>query len=363
MFQVNYRLFFMLLFIALTSCQRISNNTLEQTNISPNQITEIDTYLSQLTQEHTFSGTVLIAQDGEKLLNKGYGLADTEKQVPNSSQTRFRVHWITMQFTAMGILMLQADNKLNVKDPICDTIPNCPDYWQGLTIHHLLTHTSGLSEAIHWGNQSSDNEKSSLQFIELIADDPPYFPPGEQFRYSMNGYIVLGHIIEQASGQPYKTFKQQRIFEPLGMKNSSFAQGESAIGYDAYGTPAPTPDLLYQFPASGLYTTVEDLFLWDQALDGDQLVSQEYLDKIFTRYARTPSMDFKDSDYGYGWFIGHLFDRPVHFHGGLTPGYTAMLMRFPSEHVTIIVLRNYGIQIYDRLEIDLAAMIFGAGPL
>lgn len=359
MFQVNYRLCFVFLFVVLCGCQGLSNDAPGETAVSSNQIAQIDAHLSQLAQEQAFSGAVLIAQDGEKLLNKGYGLADAEQQIPNDSQTRFRVHWITMQFTATGILMLQADGKLDVQDPICDTIPNCPDQWQSITIHHLLTHSSGLSDAIHWGNLSTDSPPTLLQFIELIMDDPPYSAPGTQFRYSMNGYTVLGYIIEQTSGQPYETFIQQRIFAPLEMNGSSFEQGEAAVGYNANGTLAPISDSRFHHPASGLFTTVEDLNRWQQALYSDQLISPEYLEMMLTGYSDTLSMDFEESCYGYGLFIGRILDRPVNFHGGMTDGFTAMLMHFPNESVSIIVLRNYELQIYDRLEIDLAAMIFG----
>jgi CubicO group peptidase (beta-lactamase class C family) len=319
---------------------------------------QIDAYLNDLVQAKEFSGSVLVAREGKILINKGYGLADIENQVPNTSQTRFRIHWITMQFTAMAILMLQSEGQLDVQDPICQYIPDCPEYWRGITIHHLLTHTSGLSDWVQPWDSVTDKPSTSLQLVTQLQHKPPYFEPGEGFRYSNNGYIVLGHIIEKASGQSYETFLQQRIFEPLGMVNSGYADNNVAVGYKAIGIKAPVPDLLFRYSASGLYSSVEDLYLWDQALYGEQLIPQEYLDMMFTGYARTPSTDFKDSDYGYGWFIGQTLNRPVILHGGGMAGYTSMFLRFPDERVTIIVLRNYEIQIYDRLEIELAKMLF-----
>jgi CubicO group peptidase (beta-lactamase class C family) len=320
---------------------------------------QIDAYLTQLARDQTFSGSVLVAQEGEILLSKGYGLADVEKQLPNTPQTRYRIHWITMPFTAMAILMLQAEGKLHVRDAICQYIAECPDYWQGITIHHLLTHTSGLSDWIQPWDSTTGWPSTSGQLVAQLKGKPPTFGPGEQLRYCDNGYIVLGHILEQASGQSWETFLQQRIFDPLGMADSGYHGGGIAVGQRTIGTRAPEPDLLFRYSASGLYSTVEDLYLWDRALDGDQLIPKEYLDMMFTGYARTPSVDIKEADYGYGWFIGKVLDRPVIAHGGGMPGFSSMFLRFPHEHLTIIVLRNYEMQIYDRLEIELASMVFG----
>lgn len=319
---------------------------------------QIDTYLTDLAQDRKFSGAVLVARDGNILISKGYGMADVENHVANTPQTRFRVHWVTMQFTAMAILMLQAEGKLNVQDPICQYIPECPDFWQGITIHHLLTHTSGISDWIQPWDQAAGKPSTSHQLVDWLKYEPPYFNPGEKFRYSSNGYIILGYIIEKVSGQSYETFLRQHIFTPLGMLNSGYDDNNVAVGYKTIGMKASVPDLLFRYSASGLYSSVEDLYLWDQALYGEQLVPQDYLDMMFTGYARTPSMDFEGAYYGYGWFIGSALNRSVIAHGGMMSGFTAMVLRFPDERVTIIVLRNYEIQVYDRLEIELAKMVF-----
>jgi CubicO group peptidase (beta-lactamase class C family) len=143
------------------------------------------------------------------------------------------------------------------------------------------------------------------------------------------------------------------------MKNSGYQGNQIAVGYKAIGQEAPIPDVLFRYSASGLYSTVEDLFLWDQALYEERLIDKEYLDMIFTGYALTPSVDFKGAKYGYGWFIGETLDRKVIFHGGTGGGFTSGILRFPDEKTTIIILRNYEIQIYDRLEIELARIVFG----
>jgi CubicO group peptidase (beta-lactamase class C family) len=321
--------------------------------------TRIDAYLSRRAKEQGFRGAVLVAREGSILLSKGYGFADAENRVPNTPETQFRLHWMTMPFTAMAILMLQAEGRLDVQDPICRFILDCPEYWQGITIHHLLTHTSGMSDWVQPWDSTTGRPSSSLQLVAQIKGKPPDWKPGERLRYSNNGYIVLGHIIEQVSGESYGTFLQQRIFQPLGMENSGYDKDSNvAVGYTISGNPAPVPDLLFRYSASGLYSSVEDLYLWDQALYSERLIPQEYLDMMFTGYARTPSTDFPDSDYGYGWFTGTVLNRPVIAHGGGMAGFSSMMLRFPDERVTVIALRNYEMPAYDRLEIELAEMVF-----
>ena len=294
------------------------------------------------------------------LLSKGYGRADKENSVANSPQTKFRIHWLTMPFTATAILMLQARGQLDVLDPICDYVPDCPEYWRGITIHHLLTHTSGLSDWIQPWHGESDRPTNSLQLISRFKDKPPYFGPGEDLRYSANGYLVLGHIIESVSGISYETFLRQEVFEPLGLANTGYeTSNQLAVGYKPLGIRAPIPDLLFQYSAGGLYSSVGDLYRFERALHNEQLVPREYLNMMFTGYARTPSVDIEKADYGYGWFIGRMLDRRVLAHGGQIGGYTSFWIHFTKEQVTIIGLRNYGLDIYDRLEIEVAQMLFG----
>ena len=320
---------------------------------------KIEAYLSELEQNQNFSGSVLIASEGEELVNKGYGMADKVAQIPNTTNTRYRIHWLTMPFTAVAIMQLQADGKLDTQDSICQYFPECPDYWQGITLHHLLTHTSGVSDVIQtWGTEA-EKPTTGLERVELIKQKSPYFKPGEQLRYSENGYVILGSVIEAVSGQTYEDYLQTHIFETLEMQNSGYEGNGIAVGYKPTGDEAPVVDILFRYSASGLYSTADDLYLWDQALYAEQLLEQDYLDQMFTGYALTPSMDFKGAEYGYGWFIGETLGRRVIFHGGVMSGYSSGILRFPDDRVTIIVLRNNEIELYDRLEIELARIVFG----
>ncbi len=264
-----------------------------------------------------------------------------------------------MPFTALVVLQLQAAGVLDVEDSICRYILECPPFWQGITLHHLLTHTSGFAQVIKPWRSEADRPTTKLERVALIQHEAPYFQPGEQLRYSENGYIILGAVIEVVSGQPYPGYLRANIFEPLGMEDTGYEGRDVAVGNGPPGVLAPPVDLLFRYSASGLYSSVEDLYLLDRALYGSRLLSQEGLDRMFTGYARTPSVDIPGADYGYGWFVGTVFGRRTFFHGGGMRGYTSAIFRFPDEHVTVIVLRNYGIRIYNRLEIDLAEMICG----
>ena len=303
---------------------------------------KIDELLSSFAERDSFTGAVLVAQNGKVLLSKGYGLADWDKNLPNNPQTKYRLGSITKQFTAMAILILQAQNKLNVQDPICLYISECPTTWLDITIHQLLTHTSGIPNFIKFINYEATKATPSSpeQTIVRFKDKPLDFPPGEQWSYSNSGYIVLGYIIEQVSGQSYEAFLQKNIFEPLQMKDTGYDHndGSLAIGYTGIlWTEADYLDMTTPFAAGGLYSTVEDLYRWDQALYTEQLVSQDLLDLMFTPHEKMPVTDFS---YGYGWYIGEMNDHKVVGHGGVIEGFATEIRRYIDDKVTIIVISN-----------------------
>ena len=190
--------------------------------VKPEAASHLDELLAQWTRDGTFTGSVLIAQDGVVYLSEGYGLADRGQGIPNTPQTRFHLASMSKQFTAMAILILQSQGKLNVQDPICDYIANCPAAWQDITIHQLLTHTAGLSPRLDniVVNAARDPETppDPAYYIEIAGVVPLETRPGEQFAYNNQGYNLLAHIIEQASGQSYADFLEENIFTPLNMR-------------------------------------------------------------------------------------------------------------------------------------------------
>jgi CubicO group peptidase (beta-lactamase class C family) len=322
---------------------------------------EIDTYLNSLVEANAFSGAVLVAQDSQILLSRGYGLANRAQDVPNTPQTRFRICSITKQFTAIGALILQARGQLSVNDPICDYLPQCPSAWEGITIHHLLTHTSGIPDFVDLPDYESTKSlpTTPLQLMARFRDETLQFDPGARWQYSNSGYIILGYIIEQVSGQAYGAFIQDNIFDLLQMNDSGYDNNLEVIatGYTGTGNrwnEASYIDASVPYAAGALYSTVDDMYRWDQALYTEQLVPQESLDAMFTPYASSPI-----GDYGYGWFITDKHRRRVVRHGGGGDGFVTVMERYPNDRVTLILLSNRETANIGSITDTIAEMVFG----
>ena len=297
--------------------------------------------LDALAELQNFSGVVLVARNGDTLFSKGYGYADRDAQLPNTAQTRFRIGSLTKQFTAMAVLMLQDRGLLDVQDPICRHLDNCPDAWQAVTIHHLLSHTSGIPDFTRFPDyeRTKDQPSTPAQTIDRFRTSPLDFPPGSKWSYSNSGYVLLGSIVEQASGQRYEDFLQANIFDPLGMADSGYDHNRDdlAVGY-AGGTKASYLDMSIPFAAGGLYSTAEDLLRWDRGLEAGLLLPAELQTAMFTAVAAIP--DSGGLDYGYGWEVGEEFGQPMVSHMGGIEGYSAGITRLLGDHTLIVVLSN-----------------------
>ncbi len=319
----------------------VSTSAAQTASPSQDLLPRVDALLNEMAKQNRFSGSILIARDGKVLISKGYGMANYETDVPNTPQTKFRLGSITKQFTALAILMLQERGKLNVQDAVCKYVPDCPAAWQPVTIHHLLTHTSGI-----WNFTSSPDYRKTWTLPSPVADTlarfrdkPLEFTPGERFNYSNSGYVLLGHLIEKISGQTYEAFLRENIFEPLKMTNTGYDNPATLLKHRASGystrtgalTNAPYLDMSIPHAAGALYSTVEDLYLWDQALDTEKLVKQKTLDAMFTPVK---------NNYGYGFSIEKRFGLNTISHGGGINGFTTFMVRYPNEKTTIIVLGN-----------------------
>jgi CubicO group peptidase (beta-lactamase class C family) len=308
-------------------------------------IARLDNWLTQVSRDNLFSGSVLIAQRGNVLLSKGYGQADREKNTPNTSQTRFRLASITKQFTAMAVMILEAQGKLRVEDPICKYIADCPPAWKDVTIHHLMTHTSGMPDFTL--PDSTGTTFMQEQTIATFRDLPLYFSPGEEWSYSNSGYILLGYIIQQVSGMSYEEFLKESIFVPLGLEDTGYAHNSDglAIGYDNQYTSLPADlDQAEIFNAAGaLYSSTEDLYRWDQALYTEELIPRASLERMFTPYVKVPTVEGDKAMYGYygyGWLIKQEEGQMQVWHGGGLPGVSTMIARYPEDRITIIILCN-----------------------
>jgi CubicO group peptidase (beta-lactamase class C family) len=355
-----------------------TTTTLPSSAPTPTQTTEaqlasqIDTFLTDLTERDRFSGSILVAIDGNLVISQGYGMANSELDVLNTPRTKFMMGSVTKQFTAMAILQLQQQGKLSLRDPICRYIRDCPEAWQPITFHHLLTHTSGIPDYIDNNFEILKNQSlSPIKLIDTFRNRPLDFTPGERWLYSNSGYVVLGYVIEQVSGQPWALFLQKNIFEPLQMADTGYDTLHTIIknradGYFSATTNAEYIDPSVMYAAGGLYSTVEDLFRWEQALDGDQLISQPLRDEMFIPFAPIPpasdirlTADVTDASYGYGWFIGKRLNRQWEAHTGHSYGFSSVIERYPDDKLVIIVLSNREARPLVDITSEIARMIFG----
>lgn len=306
---------------------------------------ELDAYIKALEKHQNFHGSVFVAKDGEVLLNKGYGFADFEQNTNNISQTKFAIGSITKQFTAMAIMQLNEKGLLNVEDKISKYFPDFPN-GDSITIHNLLTHTSGLTNytnLIEFLNIDFNN-KDPMKTIELIKNLPLEFEPGKEFSYSNTNYVLLGMIVEKITDMSLEEYLQKNIFTPLNMSNTGSYYIENnqfpdATPYTGFLEVYPVDDelvLTQAYGAGNIYSTVEDLYRWDRALSTEQLVKKETLDKIFTEYITMPGA----GSYGYGWMIADTDMERQIFHGGNTMGFTANIARYPEKDLVVVILTN-----------------------
>lgn len=360
---MKQRAFFILLFSAILAFPLLALMLFAQARlvVRPETVSQVDERLTQMARDGTFSGSALVAQDGVVYLSKGYGLADRVQGIPNTPQTRFHLGSMTKPFTALGILILESQGKLSLQDPICTFIAECPKEWQDITIHHLLTHTSGLSsDQSLWLYSVIDSATSSPVTLVTPAEQAKYLGfnirwfldarPGEQFAYGNFTYILLTHIIEQVSGQSYADFLEETIFTPLDMHNSGYPDSTSGVAlvYPDQDSQEGTQFGSGVFPdgAGNLYSSCEDLLLWDQALYTGQLLPRAKLDQMFTRFSRqSPQPGF---GYGYGWLVTKFLGRPIQMGAGGGPGsaFVTVYFRLPVDGLTLIVLTNQGASDY-----------------
>jgi CubicO group peptidase (beta-lactamase class C family) len=324
---------------------------------------KIDQYMAARVDRDHFNGTVLLAKNGQALFCRGYGMANLEHDVPCAPNTKFRLGSITKQFTAMAILILQERGKLAVTDKVKKYISSAPKAWDDITIHHLLTHTSGIPNYTGFPDflKTLRNPVTLDELIAKFKDKPLDFKPGEKFKYSNSGYIVLGKITETASGRPYDAFLKEAIFDPLGMRDTGYDNAATilknrASGYSRLLGLAPANsafiDMSIPHAAGALYSTVLDLLKWDRALDSEKLLPRKSIEAMFT--------PFKDR-YGYGWTIDNKFDQPRQSHAGGIPGFVTYIQRFPAEKLLVVVLSNFEASKVGTIGSDLAAIALG-GP-
>lgn len=304
---------------------------------------EIETYLHQLN-EAGFSGAVLVAQNGDILFEQGYGLADVADQLPNTPETVFDSGSLSKQFTAAAILHLAEKGLLQLDDTLSTFFADLPEDKAEITLHQLLTHTSGLPEYVYGGDfENIDREEA--QQLALAANLE--ISPGTEYLYSDTGYGLLAIIIEIVSGQPFQTYLKQHLFDPAGMVHTGFYNDPQwteqivAHGYNSgqdFGSAATRPGPYWGILGfGGILTTVGDLYLWNLALKNNTVLNNQSVTRLFTPYIK----EYPDGEsyYGYGWVIEEIPEQgQLIWHDGATDSQNAVMLMYGDMNQTVVIV-------------------------
>lgn len=323
--------------------------------------TAIDRYLQPLLATNNFSGVILISSRGRTLFEKGYGYASIEHQVPNAPQSVFQIASVSKPFTAAAIMRLAEQGKLDLKAPLSTALPGYPN-GDKLTIHHLLTHMSGIPN-INDFPEYETIQRSPHKPAELVAyfrDKPLEFEPGAKYSYSNSNYNLLALIIETVSGSSYGEFLDKEIIVPLGLERTGHKGSQAqvitgaATGYSPAGSigleRAPFLDWSVKTGNGSLYSDAHGVARFMRAVHQGKLLSAASLKQTFTRHA--PNV-------GYGWFLTEANGREIHHANGRSPGFAVQADHYVAEDVTIVVLANSYISVTTDIARAVGAILFG----
>jgi CubicO group peptidase (beta-lactamase class C family) len=326
----------------------IANDTFAGESEIDSSSAALDSLFAQIQKRKSFNGNVLIAQRGKVLLRESIGMADFASGDTLKMHSAFQLASVSKHFTAAAILILYEQGNLQLDDTLQTYLPDFP--YRGITIRHLLTHRSGLPNYTYFCEKYLNGQQgllSNQQLIQLMTEKKPpvHYKPNRRFQYSNTGYAVLAAIIEKASGQSYADFLEDHIFDPVGME-STFVRDtqkditEEDIAYGFNWRKRPLEATIFDGVAGdkGVYSTIDDLYLWDQALYSNEIIKQETLKLAFTPATRT----FRyNQSYGFGWRVSKDENgNEFYWHGGWWEGYKTYFLRRPVDRATIIVLSN-----------------------
>jgi CubicO group peptidase (beta-lactamase class C family) len=331
----------------------------------------IESIFDNLADSDSPGISVLIREDGRTVFEHGYGIRDLETKSRIDSDTNFRLASCTKQFTAMAVMLLVHDGKLRYDERLTDVFPEFPDYGKKITIRNLLNHTSGLpdyeslmeeaSSQPRWTKDKQIHDKDVLALLE--TQERGKFSPGKQWSYSNSGYVVLGLVVAKLSGKTFPDFLHDRIFEPLGMNHTvAYVNGINTISNRAYGYSKEGGRFVQTDQSAtsatlgdgGVYSNLEDLKKWDDALAHHTFISSDEMKAALTAVklpdGSTPSWssDPGDADpeagkpvfYGFGWFLDDYHGRRRMWHYGETVGFRTAIERFTNDKLTIVILCN-----------------------
>ncbi|NDV42216.1 serine hydrolase domain-containing protein [Flagellimonas sediminis] len=307
---------------------------------------EIDQVLETKFESNGPGAVFLATKNGKIIYNKAFGLSNLELQIPMQTDNVFEIGSMTKQFTAVAILMLMEEGKLGLEEETTQYIPEYPTHGHRITIHHLLTHTSGIKDftKVKGLNAIAQNHMEPMEIIDFFKDEPMDFAPGAEFKYNNSGYVLLGYIIEKVSEMSYEDFVEQRIFNRLGMPSSRYASHSEVVpkrasGYHKREDYINARHISFSIPyASGsLMSTVADMFTWEEAIKNHVLLSKETTQLAFTNYTLNNGDPIH---YGYGWHVKEMEDTLSYEHGGSIFGFKSMGVYLPQEDIYVIGLSN-----------------------
>lgn len=312
---------------------------------------------------------VLIAKKGQVIYDKAFGMANLELGIPLKTEHVFRIGSVTKQFTGAAIMQLVEQGKLSLDDVVTKFVPDFPDYGKKITVEQLLLHTSGIksyTNMAEWNDELRRKDFTPAALIDFFENQPTEFVPGTQWNYNNSGYILLGYIIEKASGKTYGEYVAEYFFKPLGMNNSYYGDvapviKNRAAGYsqaDVKGTytNAPYLSMTQPYAAGSLLSTVEDLYIWTKALHSGKVVKPESLKKMTTAHILP---DSTNTHYGYGLQMGNLLGSPTVEHSGGIHGFLSDLLYLPNEDVCVAILTNCDCEPPGEISAKLAALTIG----
>ena len=307
----------------------------------------VDEFLVSHMQRHQIPGISLaICRDGQVVRAQGYGLANVELDVATKPETVFQTGSVGKQFTAMAVMMLVDEGRLGLDDSISKYFPGAPASWQGITVRHLLTHTSGIKD---WeGKTDIDYRKDYTEdeLLQVAMKLPPDFAPGTQWSYSNTGYVLLGILVHKVSGKFYGDFLTERVFSPLGMESTRVISELDIVKNRAAGYTLEEGKLQNQewvapslnTTADGsLYTTTLDLSKWDAALWSRRFLKPESYEAM---WSPVKLQDGTSYPYGFAWSFDVQRREPVIQHSGSWQGFKTAIVRYPGHKLTVIVLAN-----------------------
>ena len=307
----------------------------------------IDPLFSDFSKPGAPGASLAVIKDGRVVYGKAYGLADVDNNVPASTSTNYRLASVTKQFTATAILKLVEQGKLSLEDRLTDVLPGFPNYGHEVRIRHLLNHTSGLVDYEDFVPDSQTVQVHDADVLKLLSRiDSAYFPAGTKFRYSNSGYALLALIVEAVSGNSFAAFLKENIFDPLGMNHTVALQnGISAVDNRAFGHSRSGNSFVRTDQSNtsavlgdgGIYSSVEDLFKWDQDLYASHVVGAALRQQSFTPGVLNDGMP---TTYGFGWYIEPYTHLTSVYHTGSTRGFRNAIFRLPDQHLTVIILTN-----------------------